>query len=95
MAWLKLLLTFLPSVLQVVIAIEQALVGVPGPVKKQVAMSILNPPTQADPTLGGLIDTVVQSLNGAGVFPPKADNTTQSTVTSTTTTVTPINPIHV
>lgn len=76
MNWLKLILTYLPAVLQGVTAVESALHGTPGATKKQIVLNVIT--TGADAAqqvpqkdvqgIGFLIDTVVGALNATGVF---------------------------
>lgn len=76
MKWLQLILKYLPSVLAAVVGVESAIGSQPGATKKQVALMIIlagakgaesvpNPEVQA---VGGLVDTVVSTLNASGVF---------------------------
>ena len=66
--WIKLIMQFFPVVIQVVTAIEAAIPGAAGAAKKVVAMAAIAPPAAQVASVGNLVDTVVTSLNAAGVF---------------------------
>jgi hypothetical protein len=76
MNWLTLILTYLPTVLQGVVAVEAALKGAPGVVKKQVILNAIQAgaataekiPQQDVAGIGALIDNVVGTLNASGLF---------------------------
>jgi hypothetical protein len=78
MNWLSLIVKYLPLVLQCVMAVEAALQGTPGATKKQVVLGVIQAGTGAAEqipqkdvqAIGGLIDTVVGTLNTTGVFTP-------------------------
>lgn len=74
MIWLQLIVQFFPAILQMIVAVEQTLKGIPGPAKKAL---VLDTVTAAAPaplpeahvaSVGSLIDTLVGSLNKTGVF---------------------------
>jgi hypothetical protein len=73
---LVVILQILPYILQVVQAIEAALPGQPGAVKKTVLMNALNAATQAGhpiseaeaKAVSGVVDSVVSDLNTLGIF---------------------------
>lgn len=77
MNWLK-LLQYLPVILQTVVAIESIAKTAPGTAKRQVAVDIVSTgakiaegaPSVTVEQIGALVDSVVTSLNTAGVFTP-------------------------
>lgn len=76
MNWLKIIMTYLPYVLQGVVAVEAAIKGAPGASKKQVVLDAITAgasvgetvPQQEVSGISTLIDVVVGTLNTTGVF---------------------------
>lgn len=74
--WLKLALQLLPTVIQGVVAVEQAMQGASGKAKKQVLMAGIaaaatvagQAPEEHVAVAGKLADTVVGALNDTGWF---------------------------
>jgi hypothetical protein len=66
MNWFKLILKYLPTLLEVIVAVEGTLKTAPGPVKKAVVLDILN--GQA-PDLPKLVDVVADSLKKNDAYP--------------------------
>ena len=83
MALLLASLQYLPLVLQAVVAVEQAAANADGKSKKQIAMSSIDAVAKAGESapqkdvslVSTLVDTVVASLNSAGVFQHAANTT--------------------
>ena len=72
MKWLQLITKYFPSVLAAVVGVEAAIGSQSGAVKKQVTTNIVTAGEQipnADvKAIGGMVDTVVTTLNDSGVF---------------------------
>lgn len=78
MKWLKLVLTYLPTVLSTVVAVEGVAKGlnVPGANKKQVVLDIITAgakgaeaiPEDHVSGIGSLIDAIVGTFNKSGIF---------------------------
>jgi hypothetical protein len=91
MSWLKLLLQYLPIVLNGVVAVEAAIPTAPGTAKKQVILDAIQAgagvaataPTPVVAEVGTLIDTVVGSLNTSGVFVHASAAATKPTAAAT------------
>jgi hypothetical protein len=76
--WLLLLLSYLPTILATVVAVETAATGlnVPGANKKQVVLDIITAgakgaeviPNDTVAGIGAIIDTVVGAFNKSGIF---------------------------
>lgn len=75
MNWLKLLVQYLPTILQLVVSVEQTMGAGNGAAKKQVILDVLtaSPPVLADgatktASVAAIIDVVVAALNKAGAL---------------------------
>ena len=78
MKWLKMILSFLPTVLATVVAVEGAASGlnIPGANKKQVVLDIITAgakgaeaiPNDTVVGIGTLIDAIVTTFNKSGIF---------------------------
>jgi hypothetical protein len=83
--WLLLLLSYLPTILATVVAVENASSGlnVPGANKKQVVLDIITAgakgveqiPNETVAGIGTVIDTVVGAFNKSGIFTTKTTPT--------------------
>ena len=81
MKWFLLIIRYLPSVLQGVVAVEAAIKETAGSTKKAVVLGILKAGTETAAqfpeehvqAVGGLIDKVVDTLNAEGVFTSSKD----------------------
>ena len=76
MRWLLLILSYLPSILKTVVAVEEVAKGLPGQSRKQIVLDIISTgakgaeeiPEEHVKVIGTLIDTVVSALNKSGLF---------------------------
>ena len=76
MDWFRLIMSYLPVILQAVVAVEQTIKGSPGEAKKQVVLDTIQGaatgqtelPAIPVHALSAMIDTTVASLNSSGVF---------------------------
>lgn len=77
--WLSILATYVPTVIRVVIGIEQALKESKGETKKQIAIALINAGAEAGVSsdsqhvaaISKVIDVTVDALNQSGVFEHK------------------------
>jgi hypothetical protein len=76
MQWLKLIVMYLPSVVQGVVAVEAAIGAGWGKAKKQLVLDVINAgaeaaakiPEQHVASIAKMVDVLVDSLNTSGVF---------------------------